>query len=100
MTFMRKIALLILLLSIQVQSTTIARDAHGRIKRSAAVKREFERTHPCPSTGLTYGRCPNWIVDHIVALECGGPDAVSNMAWQTVADAKIKDRTERLCRLP
>jgi hypothetical protein len=92
--------LTLLLLSVQVQSTPIARDSHGRIRRSPAVRREFERTHPCPSTGLPYGRCPNWVVDHVVALECGGPDSVDNMQWQTVTDAKIKDRTERLCRLP
>jgi hypothetical protein len=27
-------------------------------------------------------------------LGCGGPDAVSNMQWQTVAGAKAKDRWE------
>ena len=96
-----KIALLILLLlSVQVQSTTIARDSHGRIRRSPAVRREFLREHPCPSTGLTRGRCPHWVVDHRVPLECGGPDSPSNMQWQTVTDARIKGRTERLCRLP
>ena len=24
-------------------------------------------------------------------LACGGPDAVSNMQWQTIADARAKD---------
>ena len=32
--------------------------------------------------------------DHIKALKCGGPDAVSNMQWQTIADAKAKDEWE------
>jgi hypothetical protein len=28
-------------------------------------------------------------------LACGGPDAVWNLQWQTIADAKAKDRWER-----
>jgi hypothetical protein len=57
------------------------------------------RQNPCPSTGKTSGRCPGYVVDHKVALECGGIDAPSNMQWQTVADGKAKDKTERNCRL-
>jgi hypothetical protein len=30
-----------------------------------------------------------------VPLACGGPDAVTNMQWQTVAAARAKDRVER-----
>jgi hypothetical protein len=38
-------------------------------------------------------------VDHVVPLACGGADAPSNMQWQTIAEAKAKDRKERLgCR--
>jgi hypothetical protein len=62
--------------------------------RSAAVRREFQRSHPCPSTGLTHGACPGYIRDHIVALDCGGSDSSKNLQWQTVADAKKKDRTK------
>jgi hypothetical protein len=29
------------------------------------------------------------------AARCGGPDAVSNLQWQTTRDAKGKDRWER-----
>src|ERR1700745_941601 len=47
--------------------------------RSRAVAREFQREHPCPSTGLTSGPCPGYWRDHIVPLACGGPDVVSNM---------------------
>jgi len=32
------------------------------------------------------------------SLECGGSDTPSNMQWQSVQEAKIKDRTERNCR--
>jgi len=78
---------------------TVQRDKHGRIKRSHAAKAAFEREHPCPSTGKTSGRCPGYVVDHVHALECGGPDDPSNMQWQTTADAKAKDKTERLCHI-
>jgi hypothetical protein len=30
-----------------------------------------------------------------VPLACGGPDAVSNIQWQTIRDARAKDRWER-----
>ena len=63
--------------------------------RSREVTREFQREHPCPSTGRTSGACPGYRRDHIKALACGGPDAVSNLQWQTVAAAKAKDRWER-----
>jgi hypothetical protein len=34
------------------------------------------------------------VVDHVVPLKRGGLDAPSNMQWQTIADAKAKDRIE------
>lgn len=78
---------------------SVGRDKHGKIKRSAAAKAAFERQSPCPSTGKTSGRCSGYIVDHVNPLECGGADAPSNMQWQTTSDAKLKDKTERTCRL-
>jgi hypothetical protein len=45
-------------------------------------------------TGYPKGR-KGYVVDHIVPLECGGADVPSNMQWQTVQEAKIKDRSER-----
>lgn len=62
--------------------------------RSPEVAREFQRQHPCPSTRSPTGACPGYIKDHVEPLACGGADAVSNMQWQTVADAKAKDRWE------
>jgi hypothetical protein len=63
--------------------------------RSRAVAREFQQEHPSPSTGLLSGPCPGYWKDHIVPLACGGPDAASNLQWQTVAAAKAKDTWER-----
>ena len=63
--------------------------------RSYSFKRDFQRQHPCPSTGRPTGKCPGYVKDHIRALDCGGPDSVANMQWQTVAAAKAKDRWER-----
>jgi hypothetical protein len=62
---------------------------------SREVTREFQREHPCPSTGKTSGACPGYWKDHIDPLGCGGPDAVQNLQWQTIVAAKAKDRWER-----
>lgn len=72
----------------------IARDKHGRIARSTAAKTAFKKEHPCPATGKSNGACPGYVIDHIIALKRGGPDAPANMQWQTVAEAKAKDRWE------
>jgi hypothetical protein len=60
--------------------------------RNPAARARFLR-----QTGYPHGR-PGYVVDHIVPLECGGADTPANMQWQTVAEAKAKDRTERNCR--
>lgn len=70
--------------------------AEATTKRSAAVAAAFQRLHPCPSTHKKTGSCPGWIKDHVIPLCKGGPDAVTNMQWQTVAAAKAKDKIE--CR--
>jgi hypothetical protein len=62
--------------------------------RDASARRAFVRENPCPVTGQR-GKCPGWVVDHVVPLCAGGPDKLGNMQWQTVEDAKIKDREER-----
>src|SRR5262249_49175312 len=59
---------------------------------AAQLRAEFMRR-----SGYPHGR-KGYVVDHIVPLECGGADVPANMQWQTVQEAKIKDRTERNCR--
>ena len=70
--------------------------AEGRDHKQRAA---FKRQHPCPATGKHSGACPGYVIDHVRPLCAGGLDHPSNMQWQTVADAKVKDREEvRECR--
>lgn len=75
------------------------RDTKGHIVRSAQQVRAFERANPCPSTGLTSGKCPGYIVDHKISLYFCGDDSPANMQWQSIAKAKAKDKWEnKRCR--
>jgi hypothetical protein len=62
--------------------------------RNREVAKQFQREHPCPSTGRTTGACPGYVRDHIIPLCKGGPDTMANMQWQTVAEGKAKDKWE------
>jgi hypothetical protein len=67
--------------------------------RSRALRAEFQRSNPCPSTGLRSGACPGHQVDHREALICGGRDELQNLQWLSVEDHKAKTRVEvKLCR--
>lgn len=75
--------------------------ADAKTPRSSSAKTAFKKMQPCPATGSSKGSCPGYVIDHVVPLDCGGADAPENMQWQTVADAKEKDRWERKdCRRP
>lgn len=86
-------------LIISIATAKIA-DAHTH--RSTAVKHAFQREHPCPSTGKRRGACPGYVKDHIKALACARTpeerkalDVPGNLQWQTVEEAKAKDKRER-----
>lgn len=67
--------------------------------RSASEVRAFKHEHPCPATGKSRGKCPGWVVDHIIPLCAGGADDPSNMQWQEKEASKVKDKEEwRTCR--
>ncbi len=77
----------------------LASGTMARTQRSTAQRAAFVQAHHCPSTGRARGSCPGYVVDHIVPLCAGGADRPRNMQWQTIADAKAKDKEERaLCR--
>jgi hypothetical protein len=68
----------------------VPRASKGKIARSEEAKRTFEK-----QTGFPRGR-PGYVIDHKVPLACGGADSPSNMQWQTTAEAKAKDKVERI----
>jgi hypothetical protein len=70
-------------------ASTQPRDEKGRFVRSSSARARFMRL-----TGYPSGR-PGYVVDHIIPLACGGPDAPENMQWQTIEEAKEKDKVER-----
>ena len=68
-------------------------------ERTRTQVNRFKAAHPCPVTHKARGPCPGYVVDHVVPLCAGGHDRPANMQWQSLADAKIKDRAERAqCR--
>ncbi|HYT04346.1 MAG TPA: HNH endonuclease signature motif containing protein [Gemmatimonadales bacterium] len=67
----------------------VSRDAEGRIIRSEAAKRRFMMMSGYPNSR------PGYVVDHVKPLACGGADDPNNMQWQTVEEAKAKDKVER-----
>jgi hypothetical protein len=96
---MRLFLILCLLCSPAFADCNPPRDHYGHILRSKKVVSDFRKTVPCPATGQTGKRCAGYVVDHVDPLCNCGPDAVGNLQWQTVSDAKRKDRIERrLCR--
>lgn len=72
----------------------IANDTFSQHHRSRAARSAFVHEHPCPSTGKSYGPCEGYQVDHIKALENGGPDIPTNMQWLTIEEHKAKTKRD------
>lgn len=69
-------------------------NVNAESKRSYKAKKVFKIDRPCPATGRTKGSCPNYVIDHIKPLACGGTYSPDNMQWQTKIEAKAKDKWE------
>ena len=67
--------------------------------RSFRAEVLFRLENPCPATGETRGECKGYVIDRVIPLACGGAEEPSNMQWQTIAQAREKDRWEKIgCR--
>jgi hypothetical protein len=66
----------------------LQRDKNGKIIRSEAAIYEFK-----VKSGYPNGR-QGYVIDHIVPLKKGGCDCPENMQWQTIEEAKAKDKWE------
>jgi hypothetical protein len=78
-----------------VAAYTRAAPGTGTASRSTSARRAFQAQQPCPSTTARTGPCPGCVADHVEASACGGIDAPENMQWQSVSEAKAKDKWER-----
>ena len=113
---MRILSLILLLMSLPLAQAVerpyndpkfcgfVPRTATGEIKRSSSELTRFQKYNPCPSTGLTTGSCPDWSINHIWPIACGGCDkAETNMQWlpnktKSCNSATCIDRFERKIR--
>ena len=84
----------IILLTINIVFLSLI--AEAKQHRSYHAIKEFKLSHPCPANGSLKGHCEGYIIDHIKPLACGGLDSPKNMQWQSKADARVKDKWERL----
>ena len=67
--------------------------------RSFKAEVLFRLQNPCPATGETHGDCKGYVIDRVIPVACGGAEEPSNMQWQTLAQARAKDRWEKIgCR--
>ena len=77
----------------------IASPCSAADSRSFRAEVLFRLENPCPATGETRGECKGYVIDRVIPLACGGVEEPSNMQWQTIAQAREKDRWEKIgCR--
>ena len=93
---MKKVNYLIAaILGVAIVCSVIPKVVYAEQHRSQKAKDDFKKMSPCPANGNTRGPCPNYVIDHVIPLACGGADSPFNMQWQTVAQCKEKDSWER-----
>src|ERR1043166_3833407 len=87
MTSMKRwLASLFFILSFQVAALL---DLSAEIHRSSKARHDFMK-----QTGHPKG-WKGHIIDHVIPLCAGGADTPANLQWQTVDEAKKKDRIEK-----
>ena len=80
-------------------ATILPLSAAEDVRRSFKAEVLFRLANPCPATGRTQGECKGYVIDRVIPLVCGGEEDASNMQWQTIAEARAKDKWERIgCR--
>jgi hypothetical protein len=89
----------LVLLFLSMAAALIPPAAAADAPRSFKAEVLFKLANPCPSTGETRGECKGYMIDRIIPIICGGAEEPANMQWQTIAEAKAKDKWERIgCR--
>jgi hypothetical protein len=85
------IAVALILLPMQADAAQAPRPTNAEIL--------FRLANPCPATGQAQGPCTGYVVDRVIPIVCGGEEDPSNMQWQTLAEAKEKNRWDKIgCR--
>ena len=80
-------------------AATAGHCAEAHPQRSLKAEVQFRLAHPCPSTNQAYGPCTGYVIDRVIPVVCGGAEDPANMQWQTLAEARAKDKWERIgCR--
>lgn len=74
--------------SAQSTNPNVKGDKNGKIARSESAKHEFMK-----KSGYPKGRT-RYVIDHIVPLKKGGCDCPEKRQWQTIEEAKKKDKVE------
>jgi hypothetical protein len=88
-----------LLIALAALASPLAASAAAADARSFKAEVLFRLHNPCPASGEVRGPCKGYVIDRIVPHVCGGEEAPENMQWQTIAEAREKDRWERIgCR--
>ena len=88
--------LAITLVSLSAAHTPLCAAADARSFKAEAM---FRLEHPCPATGESQGVCKGYVIDRVIPVICGGVEEPANMQWQTLAEAKEKDKWDRIgCR--